>query len=476
MNFIRSRRNAVFLGILLFVLAGSLPVAPQTVEANTPGRIFLPLISVAPSPNPFGFDLRTFSSDAILQYGAQTNPKWARAGDVDWSQVEGTRGQYDWGALAAFDQNVQRLRAAGIEPIGIIQRSPTWAQSIPGRFCSPPKPEHVADFAKFASALAQRYSRGDLQVHYWEIWNEPDHSRGVTDDAGAGCWGNTKLTDNGGGYYGEVLKQIYPAIKAGNPQAMVFGGALASFYPDDTTSLAFLRGMLASGAGNSFDALSFHAYGEWSASDLLVYKTTRFRKVLREYNLPHKPLVATEIAATCGNNDIKSCGPNYDEWVQRQANYAARIYAEALALDLMGAFWYTLALDNPGFAYSHLIDLKDGSHVPRPAYYAFRNSAKLLQGARYVGPPLTPPTPEQMTEVLSLKFRKQRSTLYVLWVPQLDFPRTPYRVEVPPGATAICTQKLEKENILSYYCSDTDKDGVIWTGVISLPQYIEVLD
>ncbi|MFN8568374.1 MAG: hypothetical protein U0Z44_12860 [Kouleothrix sp.] len=36
--------------------------------------------------------------------------------------------------------------------------------------------------------------------------------------------------------------------------------------------------MLASGAGNTINALSFHACGEWGAGDLLIAKTNRIRQ------------------------------------------------------------------------------------------------------------------------------------------------------------------------------------------------------
>ena len=95
----------------------------------------------------------------MLQYVdvSAAKAKWARAGDVRWSDIEPVRGGgYHWEGLAGVDANIQRLRAAQIEPTLIIQRSPRWAQRVPGRLCSPPKPEYIADFARFTQALAAR--------------------------------------------------------------------------------------------------------------------------------------------------------------------------------------------------------------------------------------------------------------------------------------------------------------------------------
>jgi hypothetical protein len=226
--------------------------------------------------------------------------------------------------------------------------------------------------------------------------------------------------------------------------------------------------MLGAGAGGSFDALSFHAYGEWGANDLLVNKTVRIRSIMRQYGLDKKPLFATEIAAMCASDT--SCPPDF---MQTQANYAARIYAEALALDLKGAFWFTLVLNNPGYQYSHLIDAQNGTLIPRKSYYAFLNSARLLLGARYVGAPLRPTSPDRIHDVQVLTFQKPGSTLYVLWVPQADFPVL-YNMPVPLGARAICTDHLSDAAPTIYTCSDDNRDGFIPRAVNELPQYIEV--
>lgn len=447
------------------------PAITDEQPANLAISAFLPLVSVGYEPSPFGFDVRANAPGSMMPLVAEANPRWSRAGDVLWAWVEPVRGAgYQWGALADIESNVRRLRAAGIEPTLVVQWSPSWAQSIPGKLCSPPRPDAVAEFAAFMQAVAQRFSAGDLRVDYWEIWNEPDvRPEEVAGNEGFGCWATQTPPYYGGDYYGHVLRAVYPAIKAGNPRAQVWGGALLHYWPDDTLSLGFVRGMLAAGAASSFDALSFHAYGEWGAGDRLLFKQARLRRLLDEHGLHSRPLVATEIAATCNSNT--DCPPNF---LQRQANYAARIYAQAIALNLLGAFWYTLSYRGPGFLHSHLIDETDGGPAPRPAFYAFRNSAQLLAGARYIGPPVVEPPASQASEVQVLPFEKGRNRLYVFWVPRTDFPLL-YNLPVPPGATAICTDQLNMATPAKYYCSDTNRDGFIPRAVNELPQYVEVI-
>lgn len=469
----RDRRLSLLLALSMLFVA-LLPAHASPRVQSGPYHVLLPIMRAPASDSPFGFDVRSNASDAALQYAKDARAKWARAGDVVWAMIEPVRGGgYHWELLAEVEQNIRRLQAAGIEPTLVIGRSPAWAQRVPGRVCSPPKPEYIADFVRFAHAVAARYAGS---VNYWEIWNEPDVAPNQTvDDTGMGCWIDASLPYYGGSYYGEVVKQVGPAIKSANPNAKVIAGALLYDWPDDSKPRAFLNGILASGAGAAFDILSFHAYGEWGAGDLLINKTARIRQVLSSYGMPNKPLIATEIAATCGSTNVASCPPNFAAWKQRQANYAARIYAEAIALKLAGAFWYTLVSQSPGFNYSQLIDEQDGTLIPRESYYAFLNSGKLLHGARYIGAPLREPAADELYKVQMLPFKKANSTLYVFWVPQTTFP-SPYDLPVPVGARATCTDHLDQNPPAIYDCSDRNRDGMIPRAVNGLPQYVEVFD
>jgi hypothetical protein len=436
-------------------------------------------------------DLRYYAGDNAFQYALEAQPRWIRAGDVFWNEVEPSPGVYNWGALAAIETNVRRIRAAGIEPTLIVQRTPSWAQKIPGRLCSPPKPENIPDFARFLQTLAARYSSGPLAVNYWEIWNEPDYGSNRADSEGVGCWADASLPHYGGEYYGQALRSVYPAVKAANPKASVMVGALAYFWPDDSVSSEFLKGIMASGAANSFDMISFHAYGASGPNDLMVAKTLRIRQILQSYGRSNVPLMATEVAATCGSNDITSCQPNFSAWLSTQSQYTARIYAEAIALGLNGAFWYSLALPKPGFAYSQLIDDANGTLAPRPSFYAFRNSARLLQGATYVGPPLQAASPDKLHTVQSLVFRRRQSsvnpvkgsTLYVLWVAELQDTQS-FPIPTPAGVRPICTDQLDGDPYVTNpnhlprtsYCAPSSDATTTWVGVGPMPKYVEVID
>lgn len=475
--------------IVALVLAGSAAAHPlaQPPAPGAASTIYLPLVGGAQlPPQPFGFDMHWwYVGPQTVSLAVNAQPRWVRAADVLWSEIEPQPGQYRWDLLAAKEQSIRQLRAAGIEPVVIINRTPAWAQLVPGRVCSPPAPQHIPALLRFLELLSARYKDGPSAIRYWEFWNEPDRSPdNVIDSDGSGCWGSDEPTYHGGDYYGQVLAQAAPALRRGNPNAQVLGGALLYWVDSDYTQ-RFLEGMLATGGVTASDILSFHAYGEWAAADWLVTKTNRVRAQLRRYKLDQKPLMATEVAATCSPLVQSNCTSSFV--TNDQANYAARIYAEALALGLHGAFWYTLANQGLGFDQSHLVDIaSSGQPLPRPAYNAFRNSALLLQGARYIGPPVTDPTGDQSDKVQMLVFKKDSLTLFVLWVqntPSLDKPVL-YSLGVHKGAQVRCTTNLDGRNLdggndgkpYLFNCSDRNADGVVPLAIGELPQYVEVQD
>ena len=124
---------------------------------------------------------------------------------IRWADVERARGQIDF---AEMDRMVDHALAAPLNILFSITTSPSWSRAD-GRTDGPP--DNVQDFANFVGALAGRYRN---QVRAYEIWNEQNFSRE---------WGGGRIN---AGAYVELLKAAYPAIKAGDPGAIVITGAL----------------------------------------------------------------------------------------------------------------------------------------------------------------------------------------------------------------------------------------------------------
>ena len=201
----------------------------------------------------------------------------------------------------------------------------------------------------------------------------------------------------------------------------------------------------------------------------MTLKAQSLRRALATYGLQHTPLAALEVAEVCPEGQ-----PCPETYLQMQANYAARIYALAIAMNLRGILWYTLLEQGAGFQNSHLADLSSSGVTPRPAFYAYRNAAILLRDAVYTGLPLTDVRFDQDGTVQTLRFAaRDGSTLHLFWRPRAP-DEVGWGLVVQPGTRAMCISHLERPTPLTVDCSDHDGDGLIGFNVSDAPIYIRV--
>jgi hypothetical protein len=454
----RTRTILTALLALWILLVPSLRAQPRTYNTYLPRIVYHSLI-----PNRLGIDLRQEAPDTALTPLREVGARWARAGDVDWSRVEAQQGVIDWSAAAEFDANIRRIRGIGMEPTGIIQRTPLWATAVAGRVCGQPAPTAINAYVQFAETMARRYANGPLKLDVWQIGNEVDFAPDqIVDWLGSGCWGTGIPPYYGGDYYGAALKQVSAAIQRGNPDAVIIAGGLAHPWPNDEQTLGFVRGMLAAGAGSSFDALSFSGYGSIGVNDKFLLKSTHLRAVLAEYGLAWKPLIVSELSAPCFSPE--SCGPGFTEY---QSDYAARIYAELIAADMQMGVWFSLQMPDDD-AMKH--DLLDGPEsIRRPAYYALRNSLALLRDAQPGSPPAIQP---DSVSIQTVQLRTPRGSIYVIWNPS-RLGSTAFLL-IPAGAHLICTDHLELPTPQTYDCTNQVSDGVLLAQTNST-RYVEVI-
>lgn len=162
---------------------------------------------------------------------------------IPWNNVEPVQGYWNWSTVdtlvnAAADRNM------GI--LGVLNSTPAWAAPAGYPAVATP-PASDAQYAAFASAVAQRYAG---KVSAYEVWNEPN---------AATFW----YPSPDPAAYTKLLQAAYPAIKAADPNATVIGGVVG--WVTDTPGLAinaasYIQGMYDNGAQGYFDALSFHPY------------------------------------------------------------------------------------------------------------------------------------------------------------------------------------------------------------------------
>ncbi len=433
---------------LFMAYAGYGPSKPEAPE-NSPFTVYLPItIKNLTSRTIFGIDLND-KSDAAINKLKEANASWARRYAIKWASVEQVEGQYDWKALEWLDNLSLQANANGFTLLPIVSQTPDWAQQIAGYPCGPIKADKLYAFGEFMYQLVLRYSYPPYNVLYYQIWNEPDvdYRWAPSPDTPFGCWGNNDEPNYyGGEYYADVLKVIYPRVKAANPQAqVVIGGLLMGCNPNLPLYCTYHQSKYLEGilyhygdmdGKNYFDAVAFHAYSDyngnfgqyvnggwyalWNNVGPVVIEKARFiKQVLANYGAYNKKLFATEIALRCGPGEQAPSCLAYDENFEiTKAYYLAQAYAASIAEGLEAAIWFDLS------GTWRRVALLNTDLTNRYAYLAFKVARNSLKSGEFIG---------EVTEYAGTKGYKFWVDGYEVWLlwsldgnaHQITLPKTP---------------------------------------------------
>jgi hypothetical protein len=424
---------------------------------GTPSTVFLPIsINDHPMQTIFGYEYSSIGEDHGLIQMYEAGANWVRRAGIWWPDIEPTKGVYDWTLLESFQAEFLDAQSKNIEIIIIVRGTPTWAQADPpyNKTCGRIKTSEFASFAAFLSELVTRLSYTPYNVKYWELYNEPDVDPTLVAPGNEwmGCWGEIGDQYYGGEYYADMLKVVYPAIKAANPDAqLLVGGLLMDCDPvtihqscgDPSTSL-FLKGILENGGAPYFDGVSFHAYdyntgplggyvnnkwwSAWNTSGPVgIAKAQYLKSVLSSYGASGKILLNTESALICQAGDPATCETT-------KAYYVVHNYVSAIKEGLEVNVWY--------FWYYRNAELLEPDNTPLPAYYTYQFAREKLRSATYIQEVETEPG------VRTYEFSVPGGTIWVMWSldgtdhNNLNLPGTPTAVYdsdgdpivlIPPG-------------------------------------------
>jgi polysaccharide biosynthesis protein PslG len=331
-----------------------------------------PAPAPAPSSNSSRFGIATggglpsLSSTDLGRYmagAAAAHVGWVRY-DINWANVQaGGPSSYNWGP---FDQIANAAISRGIKVLALITYTPAWAR--PGGTTMFYPPTNLNDYANFCAAAAQHL--GQLGVHAYEIWNEPN----IT------FWAPSPDPVR----YTAMLKLAYASIKRVDPSAFVVSGGLAPYgaYGQSDAQhinpLNFLQTMYANGAAGNFDGLGWHPYAfpygitfhTWSAWSQMSETSPSARSLMTANGDSSKQIWTTEFGEPTGSS-TRAVSET------AQAQYVTDSYAALRAWSWAG----------PGFLYSYhdigtnLSDVESNFGIIRydwalkPSYTAYQAAA-----------------------------------------------------------------------------------------------------
>jgi hypothetical protein len=437
-------KRSLFGLIIATLFLASVTGRPHAAAADTAlYTTYLPAIMAQTQPI-FGLDATSLTPAHGLDGLVASGTSWVRAGNLLWRDVEPVEGDaYHWDApsVQLLEQEMLAASTHRLKLILVIRASPAWATAPYQADCAPINPAKYTRFAAFLAAAVDRYSKSPYNVMFWEIGNEPDAPI-FPSDSGFGCWGVISDPYYGGRAYGEMLKVVYPAMKARDGQISVLNGGLLLDHPYNASTgsshmARFLEGIFVAGAGTSFDILSFHSYsfynntvdGSRGATD---WKVGYLRELMDRYAVPRKPLLNTEAALLCAVAT--------PECSEAQANAIGRFYIRAIADDLLGHLWYVY--DSDDFNHTALVEPSNVS-VQRPIYHAYRQVATLLTGARLLGPLIG-----QAAGIEGYRFASGARAITVFWSNSEQIASIPAQ----PGTEVTCADRGGEPIV----CTNTD--------------------
>lgn len=428
-------RTRLLAAFLLGCLAiGGAFAAPRPALATPPaqetaGSIYLPHVvhqscKITKTPTLMGTQIYEGvpTGSPYHQPLMNSGATWARV-ILHWAEVEPkntTPDEYQWAhADAQTALAVQRC----LPLVVTIGSNPAWASSLNEGYLDKVS---VSELAELMGALAERYdgdgvqdAPGSPKVLYFEMYNEPD----VGDASINERWGDHPEK------YAAMLKAVYPAIKAANPQAqVVFGGIAYDYFTDQDPTFpenngpfvrTFFPNVLKNGAGPYFDIMNYHFYPlfgpNWTEDPPmdgpgLVEKTEAVRAIMRTYNVS-KPVIITEAG---WHNNVTI--PHGDDVLQ--VRYVQQLYAQAMAAGVPMLAWWPFADVGGSYTYNSglVTQAINDSVTLKPAYFAYAVFARELSGATFVA------EIKSSADAKIYKFQDSAKgrTIYVAWTNPTD--------------------------------------------------------
>ncbi len=305
-----------------------------------------------------------------VQLMARAGIRWVREGFL-WDRIEPVEGQQNW---EHFDRLVDTCHRYGIDVLPVLAYGTRWASTAPQDKKARTTMPRLEEWRKYLEAVVTRYKG---RIHAYEVWNEPNS---IT-------FFQVAQGDSQAKKYAELLAFSYGIIKGIDRDARVLnGGFTPKHWVKERPDLheALFMQEIYDYSPVPFDVAATHPYTSPTASttnrqttDKLEHLAGFVRDVVVEKGEAAKPMWFTEYGVPIQEGVMTE---------ERAADYAVIVMVHSLSMGYVEkAFLYNLRNDGT--------DPKDKEQnfgllnhdlSPKPAYFAYRNLIRLLEGARFV--------------------------------------------------------------------------------------------
>lgn len=277
-----------------------------------------------------------------------------------WDRIEPVEGELHFDPV---DEVVDLLRAAGIEILGTIARTPIWAGGDEKdgcfRFHPPREPEK---FAAFSGKLAAHYCG---RISAWEIWNEPNSNN---------FWYPEANPES----YMTLLRAAFNAIKEMAPETLVLHGGVACCR-EQRINFAFLEQLFRLGVADCCDVVNVHPYSGPNVPEVEFDATfDRLAELMHRYHCS-KPVWLTELGT-----------PIHHRFVRNETEQAFHLVRHWLCAvkrpEIERIYWYDFRDDGTDPEnFEHHFGVIDAGFRRKEAYFACREVTQRLSSAAYRG-------------------------------------------------------------------------------------------
>lgn len=283
--------------------------------------------------------------------------------EVGWGAIEREKGKL--AMPAQFDAYVRTAAGEGLNVLLILD----YANGFYDDGDRPRSPEAIEGFCRYAEFVVRHFGK---DVRLYEIWNEWDIGIGLPERHNKG--GSAQD-------YFNLLKAVYPRIKAADPGVTVIAGASTS----GAVKKGWLEEVVKLGALDFCDAISIHSY---NYSDKFPERgpeacsawMTGVQEMLRTHNQGKD--VRFYVTEMGWPTHVSKHGTD----PELSASYLARLYLLALTSpSFEGIWWYDFQDDgwNPQYNEDNF-GLVRPDLTPKSAYHVMADIAPVIAGGQFV--------------------------------------------------------------------------------------------